>query len=145
MARLRFEPDAATVAFDDLLTDSQSQAGAGILAAPMKPLEDREHLIGIAHIDADAVVAYREPPHAVLPDHLDINAWREMTVKLDGIANQVLKYVLKLRGIGQDSRQPSPLDNRAAFLDSHTQVCQRALEGFTGIDRRLYLCVRPNP
>src|ERR1700690_742101 len=45
LAYLRLDPHAAAVPFDNLLTDGQSDAGAGIVFLAVKPLEDTKNLI----------------------------------------------------------------------------------------------------
>src|SRR5438132_5804958 len=144
MTRLRFEPDVATMTFDDLLANGEAQAGAGVFSATMKPLEDREYLVGVAHVDANPVVFYREQPNAILPYRFNVDARCDWAAELYGIANKILKHMLKLRGIGQDSGQPSTLDGNAALVDRHTEVGDRPLERLAGGDWQIDLGVRPN-
>ena len=55
---LRFHPDLAPMALDDLLTDGQSDARALVLAPTMQTPEGLEDLLGVLGLDADAVVFY---------------------------------------------------------------------------------------
>jgi hypothetical protein len=62
LAGLGFNPEAAVVAFENPAADSQTDAGAGILLAPVETLEDPEDAVVVAGFDADAVVAHAEEP-----------------------------------------------------------------------------------
>src|SRR5438093_9370425 len=54
--RLRLGPDAAAVPVDDPLHDGQADAGALVVLGVVQPLEHAEELVGVAHVEADAVV-----------------------------------------------------------------------------------------
>src|SRR5262245_10397236 len=53
---LGFGPDASAVAVHDALGDGQADARPLELLRVMKPLEDFEQLVGIAHVEAGAVI-----------------------------------------------------------------------------------------
>src|SRR5664279_342432 len=63
--RLRLDGDDAAVALDDLLADSEADAGAGEFVAFVQTLEHPKDALEVARIDADAVVADREGPAVV--------------------------------------------------------------------------------
>src|SRR5207253_8710479 len=62
LARLRFHPDLPPVPFHDLFANRQPYARAWILGPGVQPLKNPEDALGIARIDPDAVVPYREYP-----------------------------------------------------------------------------------
>ena len=61
------EPDAPAVVLDDLLAHRQADARARRTSSRgVQPLEDHEDPVGVARLDADAVVGAREAPVAVV-------------------------------------------------------------------------------
>jgi hypothetical protein len=62
LTELRFYPDPASIALNNLLTDRQSHSRAGILIGGMKSFEDAEYLKAVFGIDAYTVVSDRENP-----------------------------------------------------------------------------------
>ena len=58
LAGLRGHPDPAGVVVQNLLTDRQADAVAGILLAAVKPLEHHENAIPVLRVDSDAVVLH---------------------------------------------------------------------------------------
>src|ERR1700674_866074 len=56
----RLGPNAPAVALDDALHDRQADAGAFEILRAMQPLKHAEKLVGILHVEADAVVANEE-------------------------------------------------------------------------------------
>src|SRR5687767_6518766 len=66
LPRNRLRPDAAAVALDDALGHGEAGAGAGVLLAGVEALEDGEDAIGVAGLEADAVVLHGEEPVGLL-------------------------------------------------------------------------------
>src|SRR5205823_8618581 len=66
-------PDAPAVAVDDALHSRQAHSGAVIVLGPVQSLEHPKELVGVAHIEADAVVAHKVdgPPVLLAPPHGD--------------------------------------------------------------------------
>src|SRR5262245_15660977 len=57
-ADLRFGPDAAAVTMDDALDGREPDPGPRVVARRMKALKRPEKLVGVAHVEARAIVAY---------------------------------------------------------------------------------------
>jgi hypothetical protein len=62
---LGFHPDAAPMAFHNLLANSQADACAGILAAAMQSLEQPKHGVPILWTDPDTVILYGKTPISI--------------------------------------------------------------------------------
>ena len=58
-------PDAPAVAVHDALHRREADAGARELGGRVQPLEGREQLVGVGHVEAGAVVAHEEGARAV--------------------------------------------------------------------------------
>jgi hypothetical protein len=78
------------VELDDLLAERQTDARAGIEVAAVKALEDEEHALDEARLDADPVVGDRERPLVAYSVRLDADDRGCITVELDSIANEIL-------------------------------------------------------
>src|ERR1700687_4903704 len=97
LAGLGFERDAAAVPCDDLLADGQSDAGAGKLFPFVQPLEHAKNLFEVLRINPQSVVPHREDPF--LPATTgsgNMHPGNSGALILDGIADQVLKYLDQL-------------------------------------------------
>lgn len=80
---LALRPDAATMLINDSLNSGQSDAAAGELILPVHSVEGTEQSVGVFHIEARAVVLYKEgwgsSPIVILPTsilasgRLDVN------------------------------------------------------------------------
>jgi hypothetical protein len=57
---MRFNPDTAAVMPDDFSANGQSDAGAGIVAAPVQTAEDVENVLVKLRVDSDAVIDDRK-------------------------------------------------------------------------------------
>src|SRR2546421_5170451 len=93
---LRLGPDTPAVAVDDALRDRQADAGAVIVLGAVQPLEHPKELVGVAHVEADAVVAHKIHglPALRAPAHGDT---RHVAVggKLEGVGQQVDEDLLE--------------------------------------------------
>jgi hypothetical protein len=87
------------VPFDDLPAYGKSDAGAGVIAAGVQALEDKENAFKILRINANAVVADREAPCIVKLFDPHVDLWGSLPVELDGIADQVLEELSQLAPI----------------------------------------------
>src|SRR5919206_1152010 len=70
---LRLGPDAPAMVVDDALHDREAHSRAGIVLGPVQPLEHPKELVGVAHVEAGAVVAHKVDGFAALlkPPHGD--------------------------------------------------------------------------
>src|SRR5919201_3572561 len=66
-------PDPPAVAVDDALHDRKAHSSAGIVLGPVQPLEHPKEFVGVAHVEAGAVVAHQvdRPPALLTPPHGD--------------------------------------------------------------------------
>src|SRR5512139_952417 len=88
---LDVEPDPAAVILDDLLAHRESDARTGVLVLRVQPLEDQEDPVGVAGIDADAVVGAGELPHLAVEPRPDVHVGRLLAPELDRVADEVLE------------------------------------------------------
>lgn len=89
------------VKLHDLATDGKSDSRSG--ARLVEPLEDREHLLGVARIDADAVVLHPEVPPLIgwtstYPDA----RWPLGLAELQAIRDEVAEQEQEHAGISPD-------------------------------------------
>src|SRR5689334_21087324 len=71
LSQRRFDPDAAPVALDNALANSQANARPRV-AGSVEPFEYSENLPDILRLDSDAVIFYREEPLAGLPLRINV-------------------------------------------------------------------------
>src|SRR5574340_430848 len=86
-----FHPDMAAVALHHLLADGEADAGPGIFALVVQPLEHHEDALEILRLDADAVVPHRKfiSLAKILHRHMDSRNGRG--TELERIGHQVLE------------------------------------------------------
>ena len=87
---LGFGPDAAAVAVQDALHQGQADAGALVIFHRMQALEDAKQLVGVLHVEADAVIADEIDGFAVLPLAADFDAGR---IALAGVLQRIAEQV----------------------------------------------------
>ena len=90
---------------DNLLANSQADAGSRIVLAGVQPLEDLEDPLIILRVNANAVVAHREDPAPLRSLGADMNLRGLLAMELKGVANQVLKKLSDLAGVHRESGQ----------------------------------------
>src|SRR5947207_11340852 len=132
----RLYPDAAAVAVGDPPADRQADAGAGVLLAAVEPAEHLENALGVALLDADAVVAYDDVPLTRLVDALDANLRRDVVAReLDRVGDQVLQQLADLGRVALHGAERAMGDRRPALEDRAFVRAQHAFEDRVGIDR----------
>lgn len=77
---------------DDLLADREPDPGARVFVAGVQPLKDLENPLGLPRLDADAVIAHREPPVSRFALGGDVNPRRRFAAKLERVTDQVLEH-----------------------------------------------------
>ena len=106
-------PDPAAVPRHDAMRNRKSHARAGIIGVRVQPLKHAEQLVGVLHIEADAVVAYRIDDLRVCPLRLDSDVGRfDATGVLDGVIDEIQPDQVQQRAIAIDRRQCAGLDVR---------------------------------
>src|SRR5579883_763990 len=118
----RFDPDTSPVPLDDLLAQRQADARPWICFAGVQPLENDEDALGVARIDADAVVGDGEQilRTAALGAHAH-DRWR-FAAELHRVANQILEDLAQLRWIAEHGRQRTNVDRGMRLGDRHAQI-----------------------
>src|SRR6185437_148650 len=115
-------PDSSSVPFHDLFAYGKANSISRIFFTRMQPLEDDKNAVGMFLRDADSVIAHEKLPlHLVsFRSHFDFR--RFLSVEFDGIVDQILKHLLKLRAVGADRWQRVVLDHRIFFANGRFQV-----------------------
>src|SRR5206468_7185881 len=119
---LRFGPDAAALAFDDLLADSQDDAGSRVFLLDVQALEDDEDPRGVLGIEADAVVADGEDPLVAFAPGRDMDEGRGLAAELDRVADQILEDLPESNRVGPECRQGVVRDDGSRLLDRLLQI-----------------------
>src|SRR5262249_52747798 len=116
-ARLRLGPDPAAVALDDLLADREADPGPGVAVPRVQALEDDEDPLRVPHLEADAVVSYRDDPLLAFAVRLDPDVRRILPAELDRVRDQVLEELADLVWVDLHAREIAGFDPGAALLD----------------------------
>ena len=137
--QLRLHPDSPAVPFDDLLADREAHPRPRVLLCRMQLLEDREDLIGVLHVYADAVISDGEEP-LVAPRialHTNPHCWRLLTSELNRVSNQVLEELDELCLITHYHRQRLfwQCNRRPALLDGGLEVVDGVLDDSLAVHR----------
>src|SRR5690348_13231646 len=126
-SRLRLYPDAPAVAVRDPAADRQPDAGAVVVLATVQAAEHLAGSLGVALLDADAVVAHHDVPVAGLVDALDVHLGRRVVPgELDRVGDQVLQQLTDLRGVAVHGAERIVGDGRAALEDRAFKGAQHA-------------------
>ena len=95
---LGLDPDPAAKAFQDFLTNRQSDSSALVLVSPMQPLEKDEDLFKVLGSDPQAIVAHGKDPLVVTVFRGgDVYTRKLGAAVLDSVPDEVLKYLSQLR------------------------------------------------
>src|SRR5690606_525351 len=121
LTRPSLGPDAAAVPLDDAADDGQADTGALVAVPAVQALEGGEYLLGMARVEADAIVLDPQLPARGLAQadrrggdpHLRRPLRR---AELQGIGHQVLQQLPDLGRVGLQARQGTGLDLAAAAL-----------------------------
>src|SRR5256885_16916769 len=105
MSRFGFRPDSPFVLLDDAAHGGETDSRALEVRLAMQALKRREQLVGIAHVEADAIIAHKKCRLAVRDDLADLDhriAPRPSV--LDGIRDQIGKHLLYQPVVATDRR-----------------------------------------
>ena len=91
----------------------------------MEPLENDKNPSGKLRVNTDPLIANRKKPFLLFPLSRYVDAWRLVAVKLEGIAQKILKDLRQLFGIAPDRRQPVVGDDGLVFLDGAQKIVHR--------------------
>src|SRR5258705_1696198 len=117
LLRPRLGPYPAAVAQDHALHDREADAGSGDLILGMQALEHAEELRGVAHVEADAVVAHPVDVLGALRLAADLDPSRiALAAVLEGVADEVQPHLLQQRVVGQRRRQLADGEARRGVL-----------------------------
>src|SRR4051812_3085030 len=114
LAGRALRPDAAAVMLDDPLADREPDAGSGVRALAVQPVEGLEDLLGLARLHADPIVAHGEPPRRVDAVRRDLHA-RVAVRELHGVRDQVLEHLADVAVVRVNGGHLAHLDRRAGF------------------------------
>ena|SRR5678810_714082 len=117
LACLGYYPDSSAMALNDLFAYRQAYAGTWIFFSIVQPLKNDKDSLGIFGVQSDPIVADRKQPFSGPACSRHIYLWCLLSVKLDGITDQVLKKLAQLYPIRHHSRQRIAGYDRPAFLD----------------------------
>src|SRR3954463_7981588 len=90
---------------NNLFADGQTHASSRILLACVQPLEDHENSVEELGINSNTIVLHKKLPLSALFRGSNMDFRRILTVELDGIGDQVLKYLDNLHRITPNLRQ----------------------------------------
>ena len=136
LADIRLDPNPTAMPRDDFAADRQADSRSRISVGSVQPLENLENPLLVFRIDADAVIADGKEPRILLERRGNMNQWRLLPAKFDGVADQVLKKLQQLRGVPLNGRQVVASDRRTGFLDGGLQIGRRLLHDFAASDGR---------
>src|ERR1039458_9625033 len=117
----RFHPDPPTLALDNLLTKSRTDASAGNFAS-MKAFEHAKHPVGVVRIDTDSVVPHRKYPPFRVFLRRDLSSRDFLASVLDRIGNQVLEKLRQQDLFGHHSGQRPRGYHGAIFGYSYLEI-----------------------
>jgi hypothetical protein len=95
------------MAFYDFSANRQSDSGARVLFARVEPLEHLKDALEVLRLDADSVVLNGKSPLTPVGSGGNGDFRPAFIAIFDGVPNQILEQLRKLRGIGDDSWQRS--------------------------------------
>src|SRR5512136_229644 len=100
---LTLNPNPPAMSLHNLFTNRQPYPRAWILLARMQTPKNHKQLLEILPVYANPVVAYPKQPLVVLILRPYPNFWpAPRLVKLEGVANQILKHLGQLHLIGHN-------------------------------------------
>ena len=84
---------------NNLLAERQAYACPIILLSRVQPLEDREDLVGVLHVHADAVILYGKPPRvsSSVEHRVNLHFGRPLTSKLNRVSDEVLEMAIRYK------------------------------------------------
>ncbi len=91
LPRFRLDPDAPSMPIYDLLTNGKSDAGAGIFAAGVQALKNKEDALEVLRFDADTIITHTEMPGTWHFFNCYVDLWWILAAEFDGIADQILE------------------------------------------------------
>src|SRR5260370_3742957 len=95
------------MAFYDFASSRQSDSGTRVLFAGVEPLEHLKDTFGVFRLDADPVVLNGKGPLTSVGSGGNGDFRPAFVAIFDGVSNQILEQLRKLRGICEESWQRS--------------------------------------
>src|SRR5919202_2155045 len=130
---LRIGPDTPAMAVDDALRDREAHSSACIVLGTMQPLEHPKEFVGVAHVEADAVVAHKVDrlPALLAPPHSDAGHV-PVGGKFEGVGQQVDEDLLQQGGVGLAGREIVKDDVHTPPLLVRAQLRERLVDEGAG-------------
>src|SRR5206468_901409 len=119
----RVYPNAATMAFDDLLTDRKPNTRSRPIGARIYSLKNGENSGRLRGIDPDPIVLDREDPLGLFAARGDSHLGPGRAAVLDGISDKVLKNARELDFVDEKVGQLGNPNLRFALVNRQTKRC----------------------
>ena len=91
LSGFRLDPDAAPMPLYNFFANGKPDAGAGVFAAGVQALKDKEDALEVLRLNADAVIAHAEMPGIRKVFNFYVDLWWILAAELDGVADQILE------------------------------------------------------
>src|SRR5438876_8322446 len=135
-AALRLGPHPSAMPIDDPLDDGKADPGPLVLLGPVHPLEHPEQLVGVAHVEADAVVLDEIHPMALqLPGPNLDHGGGTGSGELESVGQKVHVHLLEERGIRLAQGKLVDANVHLPPLELGPELRQGPPRHFRGIDR----------
>src|SRR6266478_1242336 len=142
LSKLRFHPNSSSVTFYDLSADGQTDAGAGVFLARVKPLEHLKDTLEVLRLDADPVVLDGKHPSVFHGCSGNLDFRLPFVAVFDRVPDQILEQLCKLRGICAHSRQRTGLHHGSGFRDGCPKIGNGLLARSPGVGHLEFFALR---
>ncbi len=139
---LRFNPDPASLAFNNLFADRQADAGSLVLLPRVQPFERKKNPLRIIRPDADSIVLDRKQPDIRLLPGGYMDAGRFRAMKFERIRHQVLEQMLKGAFISVNNRKRVMGEASIFFFKSQLEMFQQVFQYGFRINRNFFQLLR---
>src|SRR2546427_12833272 len=128
-------PDPASKSPNDPVDDRQADAGTFVVLGPVQPLKNAEKLVGITHVEPDAVVLDEKDRFhraGVRSGAVYDSCWFPPPRVLQGVADEVDEHLLEQDRLGQALGKLSDRQLHRTTLQVRRQLLEGSLHGVGG-------------
>src|SRR5579862_5383877 len=93
--RRSFQPDAPAVLLHHTLAERQADTASRVMIAAVQAFEEAKDLFRVLRLDSNSIINHREYAPAITFGGSDLDTGTLLTLVLDGVADQILKYLGK--------------------------------------------------